>query len=149
MRIENDSGFEWRSKSQVCKSPSLVSISQKETETCIALSPGLRPESDQRGPTPGSCYIISDTNTKRADYKMLFALLVMFSGSSCQSVGAHGPGRRNESRNNQYFTIFTHPGCYLSPSLHKIHSHNKYEINATKSYNIMCVRQQVSQRFDV
>ena len=25
--------------------------------------------------------------------------------------------RRNESRNNQYFTIFTHPGCYLSLSL--------------------------------
>ena len=80
---------------------------------------------------------------------MLFALLVMFSGSWCQSVGAYGVGEMSHEIIN--ILRFSLTRGVISPSLspHKIHSHNKNEINGTKSLNIMCVRQQVSQRFDV
>ena len=110
VRIENDSGSEWRpeTESQVCKTPSLVSISQKETETCIALSPGLSLISS--GP--------------RLDHVILFQILAASAlyNAVCTpcnvlwllvSISGGIRRRRNESRNNQYFTIFTHPGCYL------------------------------------
>ena len=131
------SGFEWRpeTESQVCKSPSLVSISQKETETCIGVCVS-RPGSDQLGPTPWSCnIIISDTNKQPGEYKMLFALLVMFSVSSPLSISG---GTRRREMSHEIINILrfslTYIHCYLS-LLTEIYSQHKYEQRGNKFHN--------------
>ena len=120
MSIELYSGFEWRpeTESQVCKS--LVSISQKETETCLGqISPGPRLDHVK--------LLLFQINTN----KMLFALLVMFSPLSIS--GGTRPAPRNESRNNQYFTIFT---LHLHSVLSLTHnSHHKYRQRGNKFNN--------------